>query len=96
MWCWRQYYWSMDYLNIFWLCHLICFTQKGSPYVIFAWGENDPLPGQDIGYHGSKNRRPKRVNLISAIQDKEEYVSDSVSMDFTVANVLIFFIFEHF
>jgi hypothetical protein len=61
--------------------------------VIFAWGENDPLPGQDISYHGNKNRRQKKVNLLSTTQNKEENVYDSIAIDFKVANVFVYYNF---
>jgi hypothetical protein len=56
--------------------------------VIFAWGESDPLPGQDITYHGNKNRGQKKVNLLTTSQTKNEIIADSVAIDFTVANVI--------
>ena len=39
--------------------------QKGSPYVIYAFGTSDPAPGADITYHQA-NRGSKVLNLISA------------------------------
>ncbi|CAF0944282.1 unnamed protein product [Brachionus calyciflorus] len=61
----------------------------GSPNVIFAYGENDPQPGMDITYHGTK-RGTVKINLISST---EEIVStpepDTEIIDFNIKNLIL-------
>ncbi|RNA32042.1 DBH-like monooxygenase 2 -like protein [Brachionus plicatilis] len=62
---------------------------KGTPNVIFAFGEQDPLPGQDISYHQS-NRGSTKINLITSskvnVQDDEP---DSEVLDITIQNLVL-------
>jgi hypothetical protein len=59
--------------------------ETGSPFVIFAYGETDPLPGQDITYHKS-NRGSKVINLISS-PDKNTQISNLETLEFSIQNV---------
>ena len=60
--------------------------ETGSPYVIFAYGESDPLPGQDITYHNS-NRGSKVLNLISGAPDKNTIIPNEEIIEFSIRNV---------
>lgn len=67
--------------------------ETGSPYVIFAFGDSDPLPGQDITYHKS-NRGSKVLNLISGAPDKNLVIPNMEKLEFSVSNVNKLIIFH--
>lgn len=62
--------------------------ETGTPYVIYAYGENDPMPGQDISYH-KLNRGSKVLNLISGPTDKDLAMPDVEILEFGISNVIL-------
>lgn len=63
--------------------------EQGSPYIIFAYGNNDPLLDKDINYHGM-NRGGKVVSFISSTPVKDDFVPDDMEiLDATISNVVL-------
>ena len=63
--------------------------EEGTPNVIFAWGDNDPAPGEDISYH-KNHRLSKRISLISNPSSSNQLPADTEEIDFTIQNVIHF------
>lgn len=72
------------------MCDSQDFTiEKGSPYVIYSYGDRDPLPGSDISYHGS-NRGSTKINFINSadiIESNEEMNIET--LDITISNLIM-------
>ena len=63
--------------------------EQGSPFIIYAYGNNDPLPGRDINYHGM-NRGGKVVSFISSTPVKDNFVPDDMeTLDATISHVVL-------
>ncbi len=73
--------------------------KQGSPYTIFAWGENDPIDGQDISYHLA-NRGSKVIMWLKGEEKNKSYqqINDEPieKLSFTISNVIIQYIFNLF
>jgi hypothetical protein len=63
--------------------------EEGSPYVIFAWSDQDPAPSQDISYHGATKRGVRALVLISGPKNKEDSILDVEIMDFAISKVIL-------
>lgn len=62
---------------------------QGSPYIIFAYGNQDPSSGGDISYHGM-NRGGKVVSFISSPPVKDTFVPDDLeTLDATISHVTL-------
>ncbi|CAF0856993.1 unnamed protein product [Brachionus calyciflorus] len=62
---------------------------QGSPYVIYAYGEKDPIDGGDISYHGM-NRGGKVVSFISSSSQSDTFVADDHEIiDIVISNVIL-------
>ena len=67
---------------------LTYFLKPGTPFVIYAWNENDPSPGKDIEYHG-EHRGSAQVELINRIT-AEAIEEDSLeTLEFNIENVVL-------
>lgn len=63
--------------------------EQGTPYVVFAWGDDDPslYTYNDVFYHNS-NRGVKQVNLISNPNSFfQSTISSSQTLEFSISNV---------
>ena len=66
--------------------------QRGSPYVIYAYGLTDPLSGQDIMYHDGR-RGTKVVNIISSLLNDEALsIQDVETLEYSISHVCSFFL----
>jgi hypothetical protein len=63
--------------------------EKGSPYVIYAYSDADPVPGTDIAYHGSM-RGSTKLNLISVADESPKQPEPNTEiLDITIENLIL-------
>jgi hypothetical protein len=64
-------------------------VEKGLPYVIFSWNNQDPSNG-DISYHGPQTRGSKQINFFDTGEKKKVVLEDDIEvLSFTVSNVIL-------
>ncbi len=62
--------------------------KKGSPNVIIAYGDIDPVFGQDVNSNGIRHVSIKKVNLITASSmDKQACAKNNLVHDLAISNV---------
>lgn len=64
------------------------YLKKGTPHLIYAFGEEPLGPGDDISYHGFANRGSLKVNMISLTNSDTPIPQDTHYVDFSIKNVI--------